>query len=263
MSATLCQVAANAAEDIHHWITACPTLQEESITDRLLYEMARQSTLVCHYQHTRKEESWVGADWDWWIDTPGRKFAFRVQAKRMRPNHNHRADILYKGKNQARRQIDLLIATSTANRLYPMYSLYGLPLGSSLCRSPRQHDAVFVSPARDVFNMANGKVGRSITERDLQSIALPMPCLFCCPLAARSSKGPIGVLDSYFGPYSSKDVGDDLFKNDLPDGIFNELPSIVRELFEVDPSSEDAQSVFDNYREQFVGTNGILLIRVE
>ena len=261
----------SAAEDIYHWIKASPQLQEESITDRLLYEMARQSTQITHFQHKRFDEARHGADWDWWIDSPRQKYAFRVQAKRMRPGHNHRGDILR--QNQNGRQIDLLIASSGALNLYPIYALYGLPSGTSPCIRNHRLESVFVSPAPDVLSLAQGTPGTAIMDADLQSIALPMPCLFCCPLSLNGpSPGPIGVLDAYFGRYRPpqppavrpllKTFTDDL-DDDRSIGYHERLPAIVRELIEMEPGSEDADRAFDVYREQFAGTSGLLICRVE
>ena len=55
------------SKDAFYWIKNQAYVKEESITDRILYELnSNNSHVICH-EFKRNEEALNGADWEWWL----------------------------------------------------------------------------------------------------------------------------------------------------------------------------------------------------
>ena len=88
------------SKDAFYWIKNQAYVKEESITDRILYELnSNNSHVICH-EFKRNEEALNGADWEWWLlfddplethdfykDTQSLSntaaYRFRIQAKKL------------------------------------------------------------------------------------------------------------------------------------------------------------------------------------
>ncbi len=79
------------SRDIFEWISNQPFVKEESITDRIVYELNRNNPFVACYEFKRNEEALNGADWEWWLilnafndNSKGMiAYRFRIQAKKL------------------------------------------------------------------------------------------------------------------------------------------------------------------------------------
>lgn len=128
------------SNDTYVWLCQQPYVKEESITDRIIFELNSYNPYVVSYEFNRNEEALNGADWEWWIlfnkMDKGKKsmskaeqddcFAalrFRVQAKKL-----SRADKdnyhLFHYANKKGLQIDLLRERAKRDRAYALYALY-------------------------------------------------------------------------------------------------------------------------------------------
>lgn len=114
--------------DAHRWISKQPSVKEESLTDRLLFDISELDPRITYHALTRHEEAAVGADWEWWIlvDDPEAKgfFAYRfiVQAKKIYEDRDNYPALNYRNKNG--HQIDLLLSSSETRGAFPLYLFY-------------------------------------------------------------------------------------------------------------------------------------------
>ena len=118
----------SVSKDTFFWINNQPYVKEESITDRVVYELNKNNPYVICVEFNRNEEAFNGADWEWWF-LKGEKtsdliaYRFRVQAKKMmqeRKDNRH----LFHYANKNGFQIEALIKRAKENRAFPFYALY-------------------------------------------------------------------------------------------------------------------------------------------
>ena len=80
----LCDILKDLNTKIFEWMSAQPTVKEESITDWLLYELSKRSVQVAYKAFNRYEEAkYTGADWDWVFVFDDGTVWLRVQAKKL------------------------------------------------------------------------------------------------------------------------------------------------------------------------------------
>ncbi len=115
-----------ASKYCYDWIKDQPHVKEESITDWLLYHISKNDSNVYYHSFSRNEESFNGADWEWWILTndiySDIAYRFLIQAKKLKPKRDNYPLIAYSNKNGL--QIDLLINRAKEKRAMPMYAYY-------------------------------------------------------------------------------------------------------------------------------------------
>ena len=115
-------------------------VKEESITDRILYELNRNNPHVICHEFKRNEESLNGADWEWWLlfDDPLKThdfykntqslsntvaYRFRIQAKKLLADNKDKNYVFrYANKNDF--QIKMLIERAKEVRAIPLYAFY-------------------------------------------------------------------------------------------------------------------------------------------
>lgn len=111
---------------ILRWIVKQPNVKEESLTDRLLYEVSEGSERFIYKSFSRNEESFNGADWEWWVLTAEpifKAYRFLVQAKKLKMDGQDKyAQLCYANRNGM--QIDLLIDNAIERRAMPLYLFY-------------------------------------------------------------------------------------------------------------------------------------------
>ncbi|MEP2533842.1 hypothetical protein [Shimia sp.] len=126
------------------------TLQEETITETLLLQMARDlSPMGLNVKmFSRQEEGGVtrkdgtvekvgnGADWEWFVDLPDCMIGFRVQAKRLfgSPAKDGSYDSFHPGGKQI---TDLINAASGLNPIYVFYNHGQIKNRDLFDRSPK------------------------------------------------------------------------------------------------------------------------------
>jgi hypothetical protein len=180
-----CAVLHAASCDLFQWLTAQRAVKEESLTDRLLYEIARHSSNFIYKAFTRHEEARkTGADWEWWIVLPAYALRLRIQAKKIYgPPYDHYKDLAYTNKYGL--QIMKLIGDAKATNAVPLYALYSAQaLSSLLCPLGPQAEGAFLASANTIFDkfIASGPV--HVGNHDLFAISTPLSCLICCTAAS-------------------------------------------------------------------------------
>ena len=116
------------SKDTFFWINDQPYVKEESITDRVVYELNKNNPYVICVEFNRNEEAFNGADWEWWVlegehNSDVIAYRFRVQAKKMmqgRKDNRH----LFHYANKHGFQIEALIKQAEEDKAFPFYALY-------------------------------------------------------------------------------------------------------------------------------------------
>lgn len=217
-------VAVHAASvDIFHWFSAQPNVKEESLTDRLLYEIERNSPHFFYRAFTRHEEArTTGADWEWWIVLPSHSVRLRIQAKKTYPAYDHYKDLAYRNKYGL--QIEKLLSDAKATNSVPLYALYSTQATTTLlCPYVPQSEGAFLAGAQKIFNTFIVAGPKQAQVADLLKISTPLSCLACCA----ATKDPMSFIYHYFpeGMLSSDAEGS-------RQGIHTKLPPHIAALLE-------------------------------
>lgn len=101
------------------------SISEESITDFNLLELQqRHQYEIITRKFSKHKERQEGADWEWWLASPGLFLGLRMQAKKIDSKTLNYPHLDYRTQNG--NQIDMLInkATRSSPPKIPMYVLY-------------------------------------------------------------------------------------------------------------------------------------------
>jgi hypothetical protein len=168
---------------------------EESITDRLLLDLARafpHPTRIVKWNRIEEGRK-TGADWDWWFVEPwsGRGVGLRVQAKRVDYFNGRMTGLDAQNRNGWQRAMLQLSAAEAG--MHPLYCFY---VASTVPRSGATACGSFVSDeAPSAWAGSNELYGCSIVGPEVVETAvqmgdqslgffwpllLPWSCLACC-----------------------------------------------------------------------------------
>ena len=292
---SLYELAKKADSHTAGWMRRNPALKEESITDWLLDFFDRNSSSVQYYQFDHHEEGqYSGADWDWWFLLRKGCFKIRVQAKRVRKNHNHYRNLNHSNRNG--RQLDKLLNSSANYNFYPIYSLYGFSENVERCRmpsyrAPSNKSCLFICSAQEVYDLVSGSSQKRIESSDLLKLSIPLQCLFCHFLITESDLLKLSIplqclfchfsvtnnfSDDFLGLFHhfffSPPLASDRAEPEEQRGYEDEVPSIIIDLFEarehaddtqMRDSTRDRQEILSQYQHEFVGTNGVAIFQAE
>lgn len=179
------------SRDTFNWIQSYPNVKEESITDRIIYQLNKDNLFVSCVAFTHKEEALNGSDWEWWMIFNKCAYRFRVQAKKLKAGAQDNSPILYY-INSNGFQIDLLINRSKQVRALPVYAFYsdceiqksfievyafykpGLKL-PNLCSNCK--NGIFIASAQDIKKQfMNGK-RQNVLRDQLIELSFPLSML--------------------------------------------------------------------------------------
>jgi hypothetical protein len=176
------------------------SFSEETITETTLLDLLQAVPTLRAKAFSKRQESQIGADWDFWVEGQHQWFAFTVQAKKAKRSSQHVVgyDVGYmSGKspgNPGTRQIDLLETSSLRKRLPAVYALYNEPqLADSdyvrpSCKAsvPPGAEGISVLPlwlARGLWQVDDTK---PLPVALAGIFATPWSCLAACPASAFS-----------------------------------------------------------------------------
>jgi hypothetical protein len=157
---------------------------EETLTDNNLMEVARKhSPVIRHFKFSRlQEHRESGADWDWWFTSSSNGWiGLRFQAKKLASNGRYSLN-----SEKGRAQADLLIRSSRAEQLVPMYVFYNAWRASDAPSSwncetfPRVVELLgcAIAPA-SVIRPLLIPYRRGLAQT-IAGVCLPWSCLVCC-----------------------------------------------------------------------------------
>lgn len=257
----LCSTARQVSEYAAGWLHRQPAVKEESLTDWLLDYFDQKSTGIRYYQFTRHEEGRSsGADWDWWILLSHGCFKIRVQAKKLKKNHDHYQDLAR--SNKTGYQLDVLLDSSARFNFYPIYSLYGFSEGVGRCARTIRPEPLHICSAQEIYDLVFSDPRSRLNSSTLLALSIPLTCLFCCPLYIVAPDANAGDLfDHYFTTPPSPRGGHDEGNPDRNRGFELETPPIIKQLFNIEEINDNTEPILRFYQETFPGSNGVGIIR--
>jgi len=224
MSNKDCHTLEASSKYIRNWLAGQPSVKEESLTDWLLYDVAKNSPNFLYRAFKRHEEARkTGADWEWWLLFPTHNIRLRIQAKKLIPKHNHKPDIARTNKYGL--QIDKLLKDSTATNSIPLYALYSGNSTSSQCPNGIRGEGVFIAGGNSIYANFITPGTKFISDSDLLALSNPLSCILCCPY----SSSHIDYFSRYY-PDDSAVLPDR--PNDPIRGIHQILPNYVDSFLE-------------------------------
>jgi len=128
----------------------------------------------------------TGADWEWWLGSPGNWVGMRVQAKKIDTHLLTYPELNHTSAKTKVRQVDRLISNAQKAGLLPLYCFYNYwrtpssdpnwPCGTF--QPDRELWGCSIAPAEAVRACVNsGRNGIA----DLATVSRPWMCLVCCP----------------------------------------------------------------------------------
>lgn len=235
---------------------------EETITDDLLLNVQTAHPYeVITYQFNRHEESFTGADWEWWLTDGHLWFGLLIQAKRLDlKSHKYPQIKKLVGKTKTP-QIDLLMQQAQRKGIDPLYFFYNYSSGK-----PSTFTWNCGSTPFDLLQLGCSVAHAAAVKRALAKggaglpkispISYPLRCLVCCPVLAEPDDSLPGCAHGIakrlrlFAEHV--DATPDRDPHPLP-----QPPDYVLRLLGTAP--EDRGGVIDELREQ-VGPIGSLVI---
>jgi len=149
-------------------------------------------------KHHRGREARTGADWEWWVGSPGAYVGFRVQAKILNAA-SLEYGALYATRKSALVQVDKLIdnAAKSPRPLFPVYAFYNYWLPSGMytprwtCPRPAADPTTAgwtLASAHDIRDhLASWRCSKKLY--DISTVMYPISCLFCCDCQYGTSDG--------------------------------------------------------------------------
>lgn len=189
-SPPLCRTFAAQAEKIWNdlWTARFSGINrsEETITEDFLLDVCRAHPReVTTFQFNKREESFTGADWEWWL-TDGRQWlGLLIQAKRLGPKSGKYEAIRHWVKSAEMWQMDLLLWQASRKGIDPLYCFYNYsPAWPALtwkcCAAPSKLELFGCTVAHATAvqgRLAQGGAGLP----KMSEVSYPLACLVCCP----------------------------------------------------------------------------------
>lgn len=197
-----CRTLSTISADVARWLLAQPAVGEPSITDWLLYEVARRIPWVHYRKFTQMEEAReTGADWEWWFVFRAGAVGMRVQAKKVAIVADNYQSLAR--TNRYGLQIECLIESARMKNLLAVYTLYCRPHPAARVMCPRfsKGSGAFVASASNLYRSFIAPGRQEVAWESMLSKAIPLPCMICCDLARdRGFRGFYDHLHGLFAP---------------------------------------------------------------
>ena len=193
---------------------------ERYFTDHHMIELARlHEAEVKTVKIDQNREAQTGADFEWWLGDGASYLSMRVQAKKLDLHTGRYEGLARADRATGKRQVDVLITTSRAERFLPLYLLYNGPVRSSwpadrcesgqISQELRGCTVSLASNIRDCIDQSRIDVGAIAPQ------SWPWQCLCCCPLSDAPHPGQRAL--NRFG--ALPDEPGAVLKDELPDYI--------------------------------------------
>lgn len=190
-SPPLCRTFATQAEKI--WDDLCAARfaginrSEETITDDFLLDVQRAHPRgVTTFQFNKRDESFTGADWEWWL-TDGRQWlGLLIQAKRLGPKSHKYEAIRHWVRSAGMWQINRLHQQAAFKGIEPLYCFYNyssawpLALTWKCCAAPHKLEGFGCTVAHATAVQAQLRQGGAGLPK-MSKVSYPLACLVCCP----------------------------------------------------------------------------------
>jgi hypothetical protein len=223
------------SKEIKNWLLKQPEVNEESLTDWLLYQISAKvkNTIQIKFSR-RKEAKKTGADWEWWFLFKRINYKMRVQAKKINCEKDYYKGIAYKNKYGL--QIEALLRDAILTNSIPFYAFYTSIAEKAMCPKNPFDEGVFIAGANTIHKtfITGGK--RKIFPQDLLGISNALSCFFCCPFISY-----ITGLYCFFNNYYTLDTNKREYADSIQKeqkmsndnlGIYTSLPDYILPLLQ-------------------------------
>ncbi len=209
----LCRNAYKLSEQLYDFITNVSSVQEESITEYLVWQWTILNKKVKFFKHlklhTKKEEARSGADFELelWILEKGKATPFIIQAKKIIDKyHKYCKESLNYNKKKPVKQYELLIKRARIENKIPLYMFY--------IRESRD-ESIYISDAFEIKKLAekcSKKSGTKLSRKEILDISNNIIDLFC-PRPKKSMKKTKFIANTLYENYSMefKDLDNDKY----------------------------------------------------
>lgn len=207
---------------------------------------------------SKRKEGKEGADWEWWLVSPGTRLGLRVQAKKLDPKTLRYKDLNYITPSGTR-QIDLLIRKAINGkygRTLPIYVLYNfwdcdMYYAPWLCKSHKRDVRLLgcgIVDARALISIVNQGKDRL---QDVADMMYPWSCIICCKRYSTYPNAHLTYRAFDFLQHIFGKIGDFRDKQDM--FIVKEAPWYVEAILKREKLPEQ--------REEEIGVNKVTIIR--
>lgn len=203
-----CLESKKISQKIFDFMIHVPKVQEESITDYLLWQWSVIDKKMKYNLYNKTEESKNGADFslELWIIKSSYAIPLLIQAKKMKSDEKKLCaeSINYNVYKPGDRQYDKLITTARKEKKIPLYLFYALPDNKTMsnCKicgveSYKDNSVLYFLSAFSIKSLGKCYKKTSSTKRatidhltknDILDNAINMCCLYCCKLKCKKDK---------------------------------------------------------------------------
>jgi hypothetical protein len=228
-----CQEFINASKYIYKWLDNQPSVNEESLTDWLLYNLSDKLPAIKYIQFTRHQEARVtGADWEWWFVDKNHALSLRIQAKKIKENTDNYSSIAYTNKYGL--QIEKLIDDAESKNFLPFYTFYYAPKITPpiLCEGMtwgKTDTGIFISSATTIYDKFIIKGKTKIKDTDILDYSNPLHCLVCCQ-SAQSVQNVYDHIQRYYPKNPDNNKQGFIEKSEIPQYVKVLLESKGKEI---------------------------------
>lgn len=171
------------SKSIFNWFSTVPSVQEETLTDWLKYQVLVKSTssgpkVKCKLFSKRQEGSVTGADIELIVLTNNGNYAYRIQAKKINKSATENARAFAYVSTCGNSQYDMLINDASSNGMIPLYLFYLNNSGNMICNKYAQNCGVIISDANVYKDYAHRAI-KQCTPAYILSMSYPLPCILC------------------------------------------------------------------------------------
>lgn len=244
MEIGICHAFGACSREILHWQNKQANVNEESISDWMLFKLNDLNSCIKAVQFTRFEEArFTGADYELWVIGDRHGHRFRIQAKRLRKDYDHYSSIGY--SNSHNMQIEKLISDAQRVNAIPLYAFYNNENFPSRCPLVSE-EGTYVASAEGIFDNVIRPAKSFTSTEKLISLSIPFKCLFCCYLQHEVD------FDTFLKRYF-KTIGSEKGKTDI-----RELPTYVTELLTF--SNEIPSWYYKEFERDFIEFTRLIIV---
>ncbi len=212
------------------WMNRHPSVQGQSITDWLLYDMSeRTERMYCGTLDKDEAVRETGADWEWWFVFDYYALKLRVHAKKMDHGGDNYGSVAY--ANRLGLPTETFLAQSITENFVPLYAFYIAHTNDTMCSKRKTDEGVYLAGARTLYDRFAADVEQPVSDTDILRVTVPLSCLICCPLCTDQNDGFVDFLHAYFTKDAERRVEDDegLARDDRLNvrGMHRQLPEHV------------------------------------
>lgn len=278
----LCLSYFKVDQKICEFINNVDSVEEESLTDYLLWKMKEVNKRIRHAnlrKFKKKEESNIsGADFEMevWLVSKNKGIPLVIQAKKAVDKYDGYCNKLnYKPSNKNKRQLDTLIEYCQNNKKLPFYLFYTSCIDKNIdpyswsykCGGYRwsiYETCLVLVDAISIKFIADNCKGSNLHKKEFLSKGNPFCCLFCCPFSYRNNysnnsntpslSGIVAYLNRYY-PRISRE-----YRISREHKVIREVPKYVQLLTE---QRKLTPEIFKEYSKELRRFNHLVVIPLE